>query len=206
MLHRAGHQDTERHNQREPQQRNARIVDGITKRVHGSRNHPGTGGSGHSHKIAISTRRHSFDIETREAPGATADEEESDEPAEFSEVQRRQRIRGSHGANSPGVGENGGRDTEADDVGEGVKFLSEVAIGAHRARDASIERIEKDGEADGAGGVVEVRHFAVECGENRVVTAQKIGDGENAGENVDAAAEAVFAKRISRPFFVADRI
>ena len=49
-------------------------------------------------------------------------------------------------------------------------------------------------------------HFAVECGENRVVTAQKIGHGENTGEDVDAAAEAVFAKRISRPFFVADRI
>jgi len=96
--------------------------------------------------------------------------------------------------------------TIAYDVGERIKFFSEVAVGAHRARDASIERIEEDGETDGAGSVVEVSHFAVECGENCVVTAQKIGNGENAGKDVDAAAEAVFAKRISRPFFVTDRI
>ena len=121
-------------------------------------------------------------------------------------MQRRRRICGSHGANSPGVGKNGRSDTEADDVGERVKFFSEEACSAHCARDASIERVEEDGEADGAGGVVEVGHFAVECGENRIVTAQKIGDGENAGEDVDATAEAVFAKRISRPFFVTDRI
>ena len=152
----ARHQDPEGSDQRKPEQGDARIVDGVAKRVDNGRDHAGSGGRGHPDEVAISTGRHSFDIETREAPGATADEEESDEPAEFGEVQHRRRICGSHGANSPGVGENGRSDTEADDVGKRVKFLSEVAVGAHRARDASIERIEEDSEADGAGGVVEV--------------------------------------------------
>ncbi len=41
---------------------------------------------------------------------------------------------------------------------------------------------------------------AVERGENRVVTAQQIGDGENTGKDVDTAAEPVFAKRILAAF------
>src|SRR5579862_5135830 len=206
MPQRARHQDSEGGDQRQPEQGDARIVDRVAKRVYNGRDHAGGGGSGHPDEVAIPAGCHSFDVETREAPGATADEEESDEPAKFGEVQRRRRICGSHGADSPGVAENGRSDTEADDVGERIKFFSEVAVGAHRARDASIERVEEDGETDGAGGVVEVGHFTIECGENGIVTAQKIGDGENTGEDVDAAAEAVFAKRISRPFFVADRI
>ena len=109
-------------------------------------------------------------------------------------------------ADAPRVGKEGRRNAKADDVGERVELFSEFAVGAHGAGHASIERIEKDGDANGARGVVKIRRPAVESRENGIVAAKQVSYRKHAGEDVDAAAEAVIAEKSPGFFFVADRI
>ncbi len=60
---------------------------------------------------------------------------------------------------APEISEQRGSDAESDDVGERVEFAAELAFGVGHARDAAVERVEGDGEADGDGGVIEVIGF-----------------------------------------------
>ena len=109
-------------------------------------------------------------------------------------------------ADAPRIGEKRGRHAEADDVGERVELFAEFAIGAHGARHASVQRIENDGDADGARGVVKIRGPAFESGQNGVIAAKQVCYGKDTREDIDAAAQAVIAEKSPRFFFVADRI
>ena len=57
---------------------------------------------------------------------------------------------------TPGKGQDAGRDAKGDHVCQRIEFLAEVAGGFGHARDAAIEGVKGDGEADGQGGVVEM--------------------------------------------------
>jgi hypothetical protein len=56
----------------------------------------------------------------------------------------------------PQVRKNGGRDSEADDIGQGVELATEFAGGVCQARDASIEPVHPRRQADGFCGNFEI--------------------------------------------------
>ncbi len=168
--------------------------------------HASGGRSGHAGEKTAAARGHALNIEAREPPGTADHEEKSDEPAELDEVKRLGRLGGGHGAHAPNIGEERRGDSEADNVGERIKLLAEFAGGAHGAGDAAVEGIEQNGDTDGARGVVEIRRRAFQGGENGVITAEEIRDGENSGKDVNAAAMPLIAKRAARLVFVADRV
>ena len=80
-----------------------------------------------------------------------------------------------------------GRDAEADHVRQRVELLAEFGVGSGGAGDEAVEGVEHDGEADGAGGIVEVRDAALEGRQHGVEAAQEVAHGEQAGQHVDAA-------------------
>ena len=57
---------------------------------------------------------------------------------------------------APGEGQQAGSDTKGNYVSQRIEFLAELAGGFGHARDAAIDRVEGDGEADGQGGIVEM--------------------------------------------------
>ena len=65
---------------------------------------------------------------------------------------------------------------------ERIQFLAEVAGGVGHARDASVERVERNGEADGQRGVVEVLRL-----QQRAL--QALRDGEVAGRDIAGGKE-----------------
>src|SRR5580698_8129996 len=144
----------------------------------GGGEHAGRGWRGHSYEIFVAARRHALDVETRETPGAAGDENKPYQPAELGEMHRFGSVGGGHGANSPGVGERRGRETEADNIRERIEFPAEVTFSAHPASDATIHGIENVSEADGGCGVFEILNTSIEGGEDRVVAAEHIGYGE----------------------------
>ena len=77
---------------------------------------------------------------------------------------------------------------------KGIELFAELAVGAHGARDAPVERIEHDREADGDRRVVEIGDTAVESREDRVIAAEKVRDREHAGQEIDAAAKSMIAE------------
>src|SRR5579863_7645029 len=118
--------------------------------------------SGHSDKVAVAARSHSVNIESRETPSAAAQKKESDQPAELDEANASGKVGKCQRSHSPGVCEKGRRHSEADYIGERVEFFPELAVGAHGAGDASVKRIEKNRESNGARGLVKIRRAAFE--------------------------------------------
>jgi len=68
--HRAGHQPAQNHQQREPRDRPIPVADRVEEmpRVNNRRNHPGSRGRRHSHKILVPTGFHALHVEPRQAP------------------------------------------------------------------------------------------------------------------------------------------
>ena len=123
------------------------------------------------------------DVEAGETAGSAEKEEKADEGAELNELEAVVVVHHpGEGAESPGEGEDAGGDAEGDDVGEGIELAAEVAFGVGEAGDAAIEGVERDGEADGDGGVIEMMRR--EGG-----AFEALGDGEEAGRDVDRGEE-----------------
>src|SRR5713101_4845005 len=57
------------------------------------------------------------------------------------------------------------------------------------SRDAAVQRIEENGEADGFGGAVKLLVAAHQRGYHGVVAAQELGHGKHAGQEKNAAAQ-----------------
>ena len=125
--------------------------------MHRRRDHAGRRRSGHSREESVAARRHALNIEPRQTPRAATEIEKADQPAELDQVQCSGATRGCQRADAPGVGQKRGSHAEAHDVRERIELLSKLAVGAHGARDAPVQRIENNGDADGASGVVEIR-------------------------------------------------
>ena len=51
--------------------------------------------------------------------------------------------------NAPGERQHGGSDAEADHVGERIHFTAEIAGGVGHARDAAVQAVEQNSQADG---------------------------------------------------------
>ena len=138
-----------------------------------------------------------WNIEAGQAAGAGDHEHEGGDGAQLHQA-RAQLAVGQDGqqAESPHPGEHGGGHAEGDDVGQRVQLAAEVAGGAGHARDAPVEHVEDDGEADGAGGKVEVpglRHRALHGLGDRKVAEGHVGGGEQRRQQVHAAAQALAA-------------
>jgi hypothetical protein len=88
---------------------------------------------------------------------------------------------------APGIGQKRRGNAEAHHIGERIEFLAELAIRAESARNASIEGIEQNREANGARRVVEIRDAAFEGGQDGVIAAEKISDGKGAGQEIRPA-------------------
>jgi hypothetical protein len=57
---------------------------------------------------------------------------------------------------APGEGQDAGGDTKGNDVGQRIQFLAKLAGRLGHARDAAIQGVKRDGEADRQGGVIEM--------------------------------------------------
>ena len=57
---------------------------------------------------------------------------------------------------SPRVGEDGGRNPEADDVGQRIELAAEFARSVGHARDTAVQPVQNHGETDGFGGDFEI--------------------------------------------------
>src|SRR6202041_790553 len=188
------------------QQRNSTVLDGVHECVNRCGDHTRCGRSRHPDEVSVSTRCHSLNIKSGQPPRAATQVDKPDQPAKLSKMHLFGGDRRCQRPYAPRVSKERGSHTETDDVGQGVELFSELAVCTHRARYASVQRIEKDGNANGPRGVVKIGRPAVESCENRVVAAKKVGDREHTGEDIDAAAQAVIAKYSPGFLFVADRI
>ena len=90
------------------------------------------------------------------------------------------------GFESPRERQDRRRDPERDDVGERVELQAELAFRAGQPRDAAVEHVEHEGEADeGRRGLELAAHRVDDAG----VAAEHVAHREQAGQQVDAAAE-----------------
>ena len=176
------------------------------KIIDGGGQHSGGGRRGHADEVFVATRRHTLNVEARQTPGATGDENKTDQPTELGEVQRFRGIGRSEGANAPGVGQSGRSQAKADDVRERIEFPAEIAFGTHPAGDATVHGIKNVGETDGGGSVLKIRNFSVESSEDGVVATQHVGYGKRAGKDVDTATQARVAERPGKFVLLADGI
>src|ERR1700678_33481 len=141
-------------------------------------------GNGHTNKVfAVRPARiRGLDIganvETRQAASPAKQKQEADKGAPLHHVLATDSIHGGgKGLKSPGVSEEAGSDSEGNDIGQRIKLLAKFAGGFGHARDAAIERVKRDGEADGQGGPVEMPRLLHR-------TLQTLSDGVVAGSDV----------------------
>src|ERR1700693_3985331 len=126
-------------------------------------NHPGGSWNRHADKIfspwpaGIGRYRVGVDVKSRQAPGPAKQKEKADERAPLDYVLPPHRIHG-HGKilEAPGEGQEARSDAKGDHVGQRIELLAEVAGGFGHARNAPIQSVKRDGEADGQGGIVEM--------------------------------------------------
>ncbi len=94
---------------------------------------------------------------------------------------------------APGEGQQAGSDTEGNYVGQRIEFFAEIAGGFGHPRNAAIDRVKGDGEADGHGGVVEMLrllHRSLQALHNGKVAGGDIARGEERGNDIHASAQA----------------
>src|SRR5215470_12112880 len=144
------------------------------------------GGSRHTHKIFGAARCHVLHVETSKAPRATKQESEATEPAETADPW----ILYCNRTYTPGVGEDGGCNAEADNIGERIKLHPEFGVGAGHSRDCSVQGVEHPGEADGLGSVIEVIPRTNQGGNYRVITAQQVRGRHHRRQQKDSTAKA----------------
>ena len=90
------------------------------------------------------------------------------------------------GWQSPRERQNRRRDAERDHVGQRVELDAEVARRAGQPRDAAVEHVEHDGEADERRGRLELAAHRVD---DARVAAEHVAQREQAGQQVDTAPE-----------------
>ena len=74
-------------------------------------------------------------------------------------------------------------------VGERIELHAKFGVGAGHARESAIERIENDGDADGLCGVIEIFGCPHQCGDDRVISAEKVGGGHQRRNEKNSATE-----------------
>ena len=128
------------------------------------------------------------DVEASEAHGTTNEIDEADHPPEASGEFRKNDFKN----------EEGGGNTEGDNVGEGIEFATEGTFVASEASEATVENIKDEGsenpEEAGFVGLdpVDFRRGLKEAALNNLEdgheTAEEISSGHDAGKKVSHAA------------------
>src|SRR5579862_559427 len=95
----------------------------------------------------------------------------------------------SDAAHAPGKCQSGWSDSKTDHVGQRIELLAEFAARARGTGHKTVEGIEQDRQADGLGGVIQIRAAALERGHHGIKAAQHVGHGHGTGQKIDAAAE-----------------
>src|SRR4029077_17938434 len=85
----------------------------------------------------------------------------------------------SDATNSPRVGEDSGRDAKADECGTRMELRAKFGVAAGEARNAAIQRIKNDGDADSFGSVIEIFGRAEHGRHNSVVAAKQVRRGHH---------------------------
>ena len=161
----AGHQGRKRQHQGKPSDRPAPIVEGVFPKMNGGGDHPCGSGARHAHEILQAARRHAMHVEARQAPRTADDKGQAYQPGKLRDVARLRQIAREQGLHAPGKRQNGGRNAETDNVGEGVKLFAEFGVGVGGARHEAVKRVKKNRKADGPRGIVQVRGAAFERGQ-----------------------------------------
>src|ERR1035438_9843952 len=157
-------------------------------------------GNGHTNKIflarasGIGRLRAAGDVEAGQSTGSRHEESKTCNRAQLQDFQAEVRLdRGGQHVKTPHPREQGGSDTEGDDVGEGIKFFAEIALGVGHAGDAAVEAIEKHGKADCHRGEIQMPGFDGSSAgrlNNREESGCDIGGGKQRRQDVHAFAHA----------------
>ena len=173
---RAHHQQRRRQHHRQCGERRTVVGQAVREQVDRRREHASCGRTRHPDEVALVSAAGTLHVEACQAQHRSAHEEESGEHTQPSE--RRE---------PPGVGQDRRRDTERDRVGQRVELHAEFTRGAREPRDAAVEHVEHDRDAD-------VRRSALEVAAQRVddarVAAEHVAHGEETGQQGDAAPQA----------------
>src|SRR5215472_11677346 len=162
---------------------------GFMKGVHDGRDDAGRSGGGHADEILRTSGSHALNVEASQPPRAAYEKSQAAEPSEAAQLAKGLGREVDDAADAPGKGENGRRYAKADDVGQRVELHAEFGVGAGHAGDATVERVENDGDSDGLGGVVEVLGSSHQRSDHRVVSAKQIRGSHHRGKKEDAAAQ-----------------
>src|SRR5438477_2317804 len=110
-------------------------------------------------------------IESGEAQSATDDEREGCKRAELVHMLRSRPIDPFTGPKSPAESEYGGRNSEGDDIRNGVQLDAKVACGFCQTCDPPVQAVEHITDADENGGIVPI---TAQRGNDRIVAAENV--------------------------------
>ena len=178
----ADHQERRHQHHRQRQQVVGPAGDGSRIGEDGRGRHAGGRRAGHADEVAlVDARDVGLDVEARQADRRRRDEHEAGRPAGL--VERLQ---------APREAQDRRRHAERHDVGERVELDAERARRAGHARDAAVQHVEDDGDADEHRRLLEVVAQRVD---HAGVAAEQVAEREQAGQQVGAAAHAARDRR-----------
>src|SRR5579883_141917 len=99
--------------------------------------------------------------------------------------------------NSPAQGQHRRRQSEGDDIGQGIKLPSKIAGGVGDARNSSIQRVQKSSESERSGGKRKMRVRSVIARRDLKCTFKGLQQSYKAKKNIAACEQR--RKRIGRP-------
>ena len=170
----ADHQHGRHDHDRQHRGRFPRAAEPGREREHGRRRHARCRRTGHADEVALVVAA-GLDVEPRQPDGRRGHEQEPGGPS-----QPPQRLQ------APGERQHGRRDAERHDVGQRVELEPERARGAGHPRDAPVQHVEHDRDANEERGGVEL---AVHRVHDAGVAAEQVGHREGAGQQVGPAAD-----------------
>ncbi len=156
----------------------------------------GTGGNRHADKI-LSSRTAGIgglgvhlDIEARQAAGSGQKENKGRDGAQLNDAGAHIQITSERQhAKAPVPGQYRRSDAKCDHVRQRVQFATEGAGRVGEARDAAVEKIEDDGDANRLCSLIEVPRIGgrtLNGLRNRVVTSRNVSGGEYGRQDVQA--------------------
>ena len=180
------HHERRRHDHHgDRRQRRAVVVQTPRIRIDSCRGNRGGRRTRQADEISlVAAGARALDVEAREAHRGGGDEEKPGRPSEAAE-------RGE----PPRERQDRRRDAERDDVRERVELDAELARRAGHPRNAAVEHVEHDGEADERRGRLVLAAHRVD---DARVPAEHVAHRQQAGQQVDAATQPIAARAVAR--------
>ena len=168
----AHHQQRRNDHEQQRRQRRAELCQALGVREDRGRENARRRRARHTHEIAL-VRRRGLNVESRQPQRRCGHEQEGRRPSEATER-----------AEAPRERQHGGRHPERDDVGHRVELHAELAGSPRHPRDAPVEHVEHDSDADERRGHLELTAHRVD---DARVAAEHVAHREEAGQDGDAA-------------------